>query len=708
MREVKYIFMEKYLNTELDFEERAEDFVSRMKMEEKCAQMKYDAPAISRLNLPQYQWWNEGLHGVARAGTATVFPQAIGLASMFSTSWIRKAASVTAIEARAKFNASSSLEDRGIYKGLTLWSPNVNIFRDPRWGRGQETYGEDPFLSGTLGTAFVKGMQGEGKYWMAAACIKHFAAHSGPEAIRHGFDSVVSKKDLEETYLYAFRTIIENTDVAGVMGAYNMVNGEPSCASDYLMHKLRNEWGFDGYFVSDCWAIRDFHEEMKITYTPSESAALAVNHQCDLNCGCTYQHLMSAVTTGKVPSEAINRSVTRLIKTRMHLGMFDITELDDIPFDVVDSEEHRNVNLECARRSAVLLKNDGILPLDESKVKTIAVIGPNADSREALEGNYCGTSSEYVTMLQGIKRRFDGRVIYAQGCHLYEDRTEKLAEPHDRLSEAVAAALSSDVVVLCMGLDATLEGEEGDTGNAYASGDKMNLRYPQPQRELIRQICATGKPCILVTASGGAMNPETNKLSAEIQVWYGGAECGTALAEILFGDISPSGKLPVTFYKTAELLPDFIDYSMKERTYRYISDNRNILYPFGFGLTYGDVRVKKIIWSKGEFGGYIIAEAENIGVRETEDVIQVYVSIKSVYDVPKSSLCGFMRIRLKPNQKKKVIIPVSLESFTIVTEDGERIIDRDATYKIYADNKSPSSESVKLEIGFDEVGKGLK
>ncbi len=700
--------MDKYLNTELSFEERAEDLVSKMKIEEKCGQMKYDAPAIERLNIPKYQWWNEGLHGVARAGTATVFPQAIGLAAMFSPQWLNTAANVISLEARAKFNASTSYEDRGIYKGLTLWSPNVNIFRDPRWGRGQETYGEDPYLSGTLGTAFVRGIQGNGKYWMAAACIKHFAAHSGPEAIRHGFDSVVSEKDLEETYLYAFRTVIENTDVAGVMGAYNMVNGEPSCASDYLTHKLRDEWGFDGYFVSDCWAIRDFHEEMKVTYTPAESAALAVNHQCDLNCGCTYQHLMSAVSTGKVTSEVINRSVTRLMKTRMHLGMFDVTELDDIPFTVVDCDEHKKINLECARRSIVLLKNDNILPLDETKIKTIAVIGPNADRKEPLEGNYCGTASEYVTFLQGIKRRFSGRVIYAQGCHLYEEKVEKLAEPHDRLSEALAAAAESDIVIICAGLDATLEGEEGDTGNAYASGDKMNLRYPQPQRELIRQITATGKPCILVTASGGAMNPETKNLAAEIQVWYPGAQGGNALAEILFGDISPSGKLPVTFYKTADLLPDFIDYSMKDRTYRYLENDNNVLYPFGFGLTYGDVKVKKIKWKKGSFGGYVVAEIKNSGKYDTEDVIEIYVSINSSYEVPKTSLCGIHRIKCNAGKSKKVIIPIQLESFTIVKENGERCIDKDASYKIFADTKSPDKNSICTEITFDEIGKGQR
>jgi beta-glucosidase len=698
--------MEKYEDTSLDFSERAKALVSKMTPEEKCTQMRYDSPAINRLQIMEYNWWNEGLHGVARAGTATVFPQAIALASMFSNKWIQKVAKAIALEARAKYNASSSHGDRGIYKGLTLWSPNVNIFRDPRWGRGHETYGEDPYLTGELGKSFVIGIQGKSKYWMAAACAKHFAVHSGPESLRHGFNAQVSKKDLEETYLPAFRKLAEETDIAGFMGAYNAVNGQPCCANDYLTDLLRNKWGFDGYFVSDCYAIRDFHEYHKVTSKPIESVELAVKHECDLNCGCTYQHLLSAYYKGKVIESQLDKSVERLIRTRFKLGMFDVTELDDISLDVVDSPEHKQINIECAQRSMVLLKNNGILPLDKSKINTIAVIGPNSDRKEALEGNYCGTASGYVTFLQGIQKHFDKRVLYAQGSHLFNERCEPLAQDDDRLSEAIATAEMADVVILCVGLDSSMEGEEGDAGNTYAAGDKLNLRYPQPQRNLIRSIIAVGKPVILVTASGSSMNPETDEDAARIQAWYSGSQGGEALARIIFGEVSPSGKLPVTFYKTADLLPEFADYSMENRTYRFIKNNDNVLYPFGHGLTYGNVCVEKVIWKKLNYGGNICVLAENKGKFDTEDVIQLYMKIKSRDAVRNVSLCGMQRVFLAKGQKKKIIIPVSLEAFTVVRKDGKRYIDADAEYTIFADTKQPDDKSAEIKIEFNQIGKG--
>lgn len=697
--------MEKYMNENLSFRERAKDLVSKMTAEEKCSQMKYDAPAIERLGIQEYNWWNEGLHGAARSGTATVFPQAIALAAMFSPEWIKKAAEVIAVEQRAKYNAASSHNDFGIYKGLTLWSPNVNIYRDPRWGRGQETYGEDPYLTSILGIAFVKGIQKpSGKYITAAACLKHFAAHSGPEAIRHGFNAEVSPKDLEETYLPHFRRIIEETDVSGVMGAYNALNGEPTCANRYLTDILRNKWGFKGYFVSDCWAVKDFHEKFKITDTPAESAALAVRSQCDLNCGCTYQHLLTAYSLGKVTDKDLTRSTERLMEVRLRLGMSDVTELDDIPFDVIDCQHHKDINLECARRSVVLLKNNGLLPLDRNSIETIAVIGPNADRKEALEGNYCGTSSEYITFLRGIQEKFGKRVIYAQGCHLFEERTESIAEPGDRLSEAVSAAETADVVIMCLGLDASIEGEEGDTGNAYASGDRMNLRYPQPQRDLLRCILAVGKPTIIITASGGAMNPETELDDARLQCWYPGAQGGRAAAEIIFGDVSPSGKLPVTFYKTADDLPDFIDYSMNRRTYRYAGGN--ILYPFGHGLTYGNVVCSSVRWEKAEYGGIIHVRAVNKGMMDTEDVLQAYIKIKSHDAVKNHSLCGVKRIFLKKGESKAAAIPIDLESFTVVREDGKRYIDADSQFRIYVDTKQPAEESLYVDINLCDIGKG--
>ncbi|MGN0598459.1 MAG: glycoside hydrolase family 3 protein, partial [Oscillospiraceae bacterium] len=428
--------MEKYLDSTLSAEERAIALTDAMTVEEQASQLRYDAPAVKRLVIPAYNWWNEGLHGLARSGIATMFPQAIGLAAMFDTELTRKVAEITAEEARAKYNAYTKHGDRDIYKGLTFWTPNINIFRDPRWGRGHETYGEDPYLTAENGKAFVKGLQGEGKTMKAAACAKHYAVHSGPEAVRHEFNAEASKKDIEETYLPAFEALVKDAHVEGVMGAYNRVNGEAACASDFLMSKL-NEWGFDGYFVSDCWAIRDFHEHHGLTSNPVESAALALKAGCDVNCGCTYAYLIAALNEGLITKEHIRNACIHLMRTRIRLGMFDEkTEFDDIPYTVVSCSEHKKVSLECAEKSMVLLKNNGILPLDESKLKTIAVIGPNSDSRIALEGNYNGTADKYVTFLDGIRERFDGRVIYAEGCHLYKDRTSGLAQAGDRYAEA--------------------------------------------------------------------------------------------------------------------------------------------------------------------------------------------------------------------------------------------------------------------------------
>ncbi|MCR5807256.1 MAG: glycoside hydrolase family 3 C-terminal domain-containing protein, partial [Oscillospiraceae bacterium] len=408
--------MEKYLDTTLSAQERAEALTDAMTVEEQMSQLRFDAPAVERLGIPEYNWWNEGIHGLARSGIATVFPQAIGLAAMFDTELLGEVAKVTAHEARAKYNMYTKYGDRDIYKGLTLWAPNINIFRDPRWGRGHETYGEDPFLTAENGKSYVKNLQGDGKVMKAAACAKHMAVHSGPEAIRHEFNAKATPKDMEETYLPAFEALVTEAKVESVMGAYNRVNDEPACAHSFFMNKL-DEWGFDGYFVSDCWAIRDFHENHKITSTIVESAAMALKFGCDVNCGCTYMHLPTALAEGLITREQVRTACVHLMRTRIRLGMFDGgTEFDKIPFTDVASDAHKAVSLKCAERSAVLLKNNGILPLDEKKIKTIAVVGPNSASRVALEGNYNGTSDNYNTFLHGIKERFSGRVIYAEGC----------------------------------------------------------------------------------------------------------------------------------------------------------------------------------------------------------------------------------------------------------------------------------------------------
>lgn len=660
--------MEKYKNTELSVGERAEDIVSKMSVQEQAEQLKYDAPAIERLGLSAYNWWNEGLHGVARAGTATMFPQAVGLAAMFDDDLMYDVGSVIGDEARAKYNEFSKHGDHDIYKGLTLWAPNVNIFRDPRWGRGQETYGEDPFMTSRLGTEFVKGMQGDSDVIKAAACAKHFAVHSGPEAVRHEFDAEVSAKDLEETYLPAFEALVKDAKVEGIMGAYNRVNGEASCASRFLQSKL-DKWGFDGYFVSDCWAIRDFHTHHGLTKSAEESAALALKTGCDLNCGNTYLHILIALQEGLISEDDIRKACIQLMKTRIRLGMLDdATEYDAIPYSVVASNENKALSLECAEKSMVLLKNDGILPLNRDNIETIAVIGPNADSRAALEGNYNGTADRYITFLEGIQDAFDGRVIYAQGSQLYKDRSSGLTLPDDRIAEAETAAEQADVVILCVGLDATIEGEEGDTGNEFSSGDKADLRLPAAQRRLVKSIIAKNKPLIIVTAAGSAINVEAD-CNALIHAWYPGQFGGMALADIIFGDVSPSGKLPLTFYENADELPDFCDYSMKNRTYRYAQGN--ILYPFGYGLTYSKFECSDLEYSNSTAS----VTVTNIGDRETEDVVEFYIKDTSPDAVPNHSLCGFKRVSLDAGESTIVSVRIGRRAFEAVAEDGTRRIE---------------------------------
>jgi len=534
---------------------------------------------------------------------------------------------------------------------------------------------------------FVKGLQGDGKHLRTAACAKHFAVHSGPEAQRHEFDACPSPKDMEETYLPAFKALVE-AGVEGVMGAYNRVNGEPSCASRYLMGKLR-EWGFDGYFVSDCWAINDFHAHHKVTETPEQSAAMALKAGCDINCGSTYLKMLDALAQGLVDEEDIRRACVHALRTRIRLGQLDKTEYDDIPYSVISCAEHKSVALEAAESSAVLLKNNGILPLDPEKVRTIAVIGPNADSREALVGNYNGTADRYITFLQGIQDCFNGRVIYAEGCHLFRDRCQGLGQAGDRYAEAVSAAENADVVIACVGLDATLEGEEGDTGNEFASGDKPDLLLPESQRVLLQKLKATGKPLVIVLAAGSAINVETD-CDALLDMWYSGQNGGKALGNILFGRTSPSGKLPVTFYKNADKLPDFCDYSMKNRTYRYCSDD-NVLYPFGYGLTYSRVVCSSLSYADG----VAAVTVRNVGTSFTEDVVQLYIKGYGDDDVPNHSLCGFARVSLEAGESKNIEIPVAASAFETVHEDGTRSVSG-SRFMLYAGTSQPDAISESL------------
>lgn len=689
-----------------NYRERAATLVAQMTLEEKVSQTLYNAPAIERLGIPAYNWWNEALHGVARAGTATVFPQAIGVAATFDEELVGKMAQVISTEGRAKYNAQKKEEDRDIYKGLTFWSPNVNIFRDPRWGRGQETYGEDPYLSGRLGVRFVKGMQEEKDGFLkTAACAKHFAVHSGPEKLRHSFDAQVSKQDLYETYLPAFKACVQEAGVEAVMGAYNRTNGEPCCGSKtLLLDILRGEWGFEGHVVSDCWAINDFHAHHKITKTPLESATMAMNNGCDVNCGCMFPNLRDAVKGGYVDEERLDEAVTNLMECRMKLGMFEeegTVPFDSIGYDQVDTAENKSLNLEIAKKSLVLLKNeDHLLPLDLKKIKSIGVIGPNADSRKALVGNYEGTASRYVTVLEGIEDYVgeQARVYYSEGCDLYRDRTSNLAQANDRMSEVKAVCAVNDVLVVVLGLDASIEGEEGDTGNEFASGDKLDLKFPGLQPEVLRAAYESGKPVILVSMTGSAMalEWEDSHIPAIIQAWYPGAAGGRAVAEMIFGAYSPEGKLPVTFYRTTEELPEFTDYAMKDRTYRYMK--QQALYPFGFGLSYTSFELKgteadsEKISEDGEIT--IRTSIKNTGVMAGGETVQVYV--KALREgTPNAQLKGLKKVYLQPGEEGQVEITLKSQAFTLYNEEGQCVLEK-GEYAVYVGMQQPDERSAVL------------
>lgn len=688
------------------YRERAAALVGQMTLEEKVSQTLYNAPAIERLGIPAYNWWNEALHGVARAGTATLFPQAIGVAATFDEELAGKMAEVISTEARAKYNVQSRAGDRDIYKGLTFWAPNVNIFRDPRWGRGQETYGEDPYLTSRMGVRFVKGMQGDDpEYMKAAACAKHFAVHSGPEGLRHSFNAEVSKQDLYETYLPAFKACVQEAKVEAVMGAYNRTNGEPCCGSRTLLKEiLREEWGFEGHVVSDCWAVLDFHENHKVTRTPLESASLAMNNGCDVNCGCMFPNLRDAVRGGYVEEARLDEAVTNLMETRFKLGMFEEAgrvPFDSIGYEQVDTRESGKLNLEIARKSLVLLKNENnLLPLDIGKVKTIGVIGPNADSRRALVGNYEGTASRYVTVLEGIEDYVGdrARVFYSEGCPLYQDRTSGLTQANDRISEVKAVCGVSDVLVLVMGLDSGIEGEQGDAGNEFASGDKLDLNFPGLQPEVIRTACESGKPVILVSMTGSAMalDWEDAHIPAIIQAWYPGSQGGRAVAELIFGAYSPEGKLPVTFVRTLEELPDFTDYAMKGRTYRYME--QEALYPFGYGLSYTSFEQgeTKADHEEIEAGGSVTVttSVKNTGTMAGGQTVQVYVKALRC-GTPNAQLKGLKKVYLEPGEEKEVRVTLTDQSFALYNEAADFMLEA-GEYAVYIGMQQPDERSAAL------------
>ncbi len=621
----------------MSFTKKAKELVYKMTIDEKLSQMKYDAPAIQRLKIPAYNWWNECLHGVARNGVATVFPQSIAMAASFNKELMYEVASAISDEARAKYNENKKQGFTDIYQGLTMCAPNINIFRDPRWGRGHETYGEDPYLTGVMATEFIKGLQGSGKYRKCDATLKHFAVHSGPESCRHGFNVEIDEETMYDTYLRAFEYCINNAEPSAVMCAYNAVNGEPCTASKILLDDiLRKKFGFEGYIESDAGGVEDINNYHKHTSNLTESAATSVNNGCDLCIGSAYENLSDAYNKGLISEETITASVERLFAARFRLGMFaDDCEYDKIPYDIVDCKKHQDLNLKMAQESIVLLKNDGILPL--SKDLKVAVIGPNADEKDVLLGNYNGTPSRYTTFLRGIQNECRN-VLYAKGCHYYNE-----PESWDEKTyfEAVIAAQKSDVVIMCMGLNPNIEGEQPDEYSGSFYGDKSSIELFETQKKLYAMIKDTGKPIVFVNVSGSciALGEQDKNCSAVIQCFYPGSRGGEALADVLFGKCSPSGRLPVTFYASDHDLPDFEDYSMRNRTYRFFKGTP--VYEFGHGLTYADICENWIDKNT--------VEIVNNGNFDTEySVLQ--------YDyVPHKTLKNIKKIHIKKGEKKTII-----------------------------------------------------
>ncbi len=816
-----------YKNPSLPIEERVNDLVARMTLEEKVSQMMNAAPAIERLDIPAYDWWSEGLHGVARAGYATVFPQAIGLAATWNADLMHQVAEVISTEARAKFHEAVRHNQHGRYQGLTFWSPNINIFRDPRWGRGQETYGEDPYLTARLGVEFVKGLQGnDPKYFKVIATPKHYAVHSGPEPERHSFDAPATDRDLRETYLPAFRATVVEGRADSVMCAYNRTNTEPCCANKQLMTDiLRREWAFDGYVVSDCGAISDIWKGHHFAKSEAEASAMAVKAGTDLACGREYASLIKAVKEGLISESEIDASLKRLMTARFKLGMFDPPEMvpyAQIPFSENDSAAHRELALKAARESMVLLRNQKqTLPLNKN-VKTLAVVGPNADVLEVLLGNYSGQPSNYVTPLAGIKNkvspattvlyapgafkigtstipvpssaltlngagsqtglkgeyfnnrdlkgdpvlsrtddsvnlnwgafspapqvrpqefsvRWTGKLtapvsgkyilgaignggfrIYINGKVLVEEfanrRTKNVTtdiafeagkaydirlEYHtggnpytaaklvwsppnaDKMlrDEAISKAQQADVVIVCLGLSPLVEGEEMDVPfEGFRGGDRTDIGLPKPQEALLKEIHAIGKPVVLVLLNGSALavNWASDHVPAILEAWYPGEEGGTAIADVLFGDYNPAGRLPVTFYKSVDQLPPFTDYRMQGRTYRYFKGEP--LYPFGFGLSFTKFKYDKLRLSSPKLTAgtelNVTVEVQNVGFRAGDEVIQLYVSDTSAsVPAPIRSLAGIRRVYLRPGERRTVSFTVTPMQMSVIDDNGKRVIE---------------------------------
>jgi beta-glucosidase len=660
------------------FEQRVKNLISKLTLTEKVSQLIFINKAVPRLGIPAYYWWNECLHGVARAGIATVFPQAIALAATFDSALVFKIADAISNEARAKYNLSRKYNNPKEFHGLTFFSPNINLFRDPRWGRGQETFGEDPCLMAKIGTAFVKGLQGNHKKYMkAAACAKHFVAHSGPEKFRHEFNAVVSKKDLFETYLPAYKALVD-AGVAGIMGAYNRLNGIPCCANKWLLTDVtRESWNFEGYITTDGWAVRDFHNGHGITKNEVESSALAVKSGCNMIINGSTDDLMKAVRQGYLSENEVDKALYRLFMLRFKLGMFDPPETDPykkLGEDVINCKKHKLLAKEAAVKSIVLLKNKGnILPLDKT-ISSICVVGPNAGNIDILLGNYSGFSSRMVTVLEGIvgKVSKNTSVNFFQGC--------LLAQQNLNSENWVKGYIdSADVVIAVMGLSPLLEGEYGDAIGSEHCGDREDITLPRNQIEFITYIAQMGKPIILLISGGSPVAiPEIHNLvDAVLYIWYAGEEGGNAVADILFGDAVPSGRLPFTVPRSLSQLPAYDDYSMQGRTYRYMKEEP--LYPFGFGLSYSrfSYRALTISTSTVAVGQSVTVEVAvvNQGGREAEEVVQLYVTnLKAPVRVPLYELKDFKRVSIKPKQEKRIVFTITPAMLEYVDNRGERIL----------------------------------
>jgi beta-glucosidase len=689
---------EKFNDPTVDIDKRVGDLISKMTLEEKASQLMFDSPAVPRLGVRKYNWWNECLHGIARNGKATVFPQAIGLAATFDTDLMHRIGIAISDEGRAKYNANKKVDYMDRYAGLTYWSPNVNLFRDPRWGRGQETYGEDPHLISRMGVSFVNGLQGDGEVLKVAAMAKHYAVHSGPEKLRHVFDAVVSDHDLWNTYLPAFEALVTEADVEGVMGAYNRTNGQVCNAHSYLMRDvLREKWKFDGYFVSDCWAIQDFYQGHMIAKSKEEAAAIALNMGCNLNCGNTYPAIVESINQGFTTEEEVDKNLKQVMLTRFKLGLFDpegSVSFDNIGTEVVRSKEHIDLTYEAARKSIVMLKNDGVLPLSPD-MRNVFVTGPMAANAQALLANYYGISPNLRTILEGIADNVSDHtaIRYVQGSLM--DRPN--VNPMDWYSEEAEVA---DVTIACMGITQLLEGEEGEAIASPTFGDREYINLPPHQIEFLKLMRSKAKKLIVVITGGSAISsPEVHEMAdAILYAWYPGEQGGQAVGDLIYGKSSPSGKLPVTFVKTIDDLPPYEDYNMKNRTYRYL--DKEPLYPFGFGLSYADIHLTNLKCNKKKFKKNqklkLTFDVKNNSDIDAEEVVQVYVrkTNKSETDT-NFDLRSFKRVSVKANSDQKIEIELDQKAFSKYTEKGDLKLEK-GIYDIFIGTSLPTERSTAL------------